>query len=106
MHLCQISALAGLVYRKPEHRLIAVAAGALLGVSALASLGALYQLIAQVSGLAIALCGGVNAIAVGAVLPLPMWWLMTREKSAMRRKLACMRPRESSPRRAASSSAW
>jgi hypothetical protein len=33
------------------------------------------------SGLAVALCGGVNAVAVGAVLPLPMWWLMTREKS-------------------------
>lgn len=40
------------------------------------------------SGLAVALCGGVNAVAVGAVLPLPIWWLMTREKSAMRRKLA------------------
>jgi arabinofuranan 3-O-arabinosyltransferase len=40
------------------------------------------------SGLAIALCGGVNAVAVGAVLPLPVWWLLTREKSAMKRKLA------------------
>ncbi|MFI7588966.1 alpha-(1-_3)-arabinofuranosyltransferase family protein [Spongisporangium articulatum] len=40
------------------------------------------------SGLMIALCGGVNAVAVGAVLPLPVWWLMTREKGPVRRSLA------------------
>jgi arabinofuranan 3-O-arabinosyltransferase len=39
------------------------------------------------SGLAVALCGGVNAVAVGAVLPLPLWWLMTREPGPLRRKL-------------------
>ncbi len=40
------------------------------------------------SGLAIALCGGVNAVAVGAVLPLPIWWLYTRESGPLKRKLA------------------
>jgi arabinofuranan 3-O-arabinosyltransferase len=40
------------------------------------------------SGLAVALCGGVNAVAVGAVLPLPVWWLITRERGPMKRKLA------------------
>jgi len=39
------------------------------------------------SGLAIALCGGVNAVAVGAVLPLPVWWLLTRERGPLRRTL-------------------
>jgi arabinofuranan 3-O-arabinosyltransferase len=39
------------------------------------------------SGLAVALCGGVNAVAVGAVLPLPIWWLITRQRSPMRRTL-------------------
>ena len=40
------------------------------------------------SGLAIALCGGVNAVAVGAVLPLPIWWLFTRERGPLKRKLS------------------
>lgn len=40
------------------------------------------------SGLAIALCGGVNAVAVGAVLPLPVWWLITRERGSLRRKVS------------------
>lgn len=40
------------------------------------------------SGLAIALCGGVNAVAVGAVLPLPIWWLFTRESGPLKRKLS------------------
>jgi arabinofuranan 3-O-arabinosyltransferase len=39
------------------------------------------------SGLAIALCGGVNAVAVGAVLPLPIWWLITRQRGPARRRL-------------------
>ena len=39
------------------------------------------------SGAVIALCGGVNAVAVGAVLPLPFWWLVTRHRGRMRRKL-------------------
>jgi hypothetical protein len=55
MHLAQLSALAALVYRRPEDRATALGALGLLSLSALASLGALYQLIAQVSGLAIAL---------------------------------------------------
>jgi hypothetical protein len=54
MHLAQISALAGLIYREPKDKPVAMIAAALLGLSALASLGALYQLIAQVAGLAIA----------------------------------------------------
>jgi arabinofuranan 3-O-arabinosyltransferase len=40
------------------------------------------------SGLAIAFCGGVNAIAVGAVLPLPIWWLITRERGPLKRRLS------------------
>jgi arabinofuranan 3-O-arabinosyltransferase len=40
------------------------------------------------SGLAIALCGGVNAVATGAVLPLPLWWLFTRQRGPVRRKLS------------------
>jgi arabinofuranan 3-O-arabinosyltransferase len=40
------------------------------------------------SGLAVALCGGVNAVAVGSVLPLPFWWLVTREKGPVRRRLS------------------
>jgi arabinofuranan 3-O-arabinosyltransferase len=40
------------------------------------------------SALAVALCGGVNAVAVGAVLPLPVWWLVTRHGGAVRRKLS------------------
>jgi arabinofuranan 3-O-arabinosyltransferase len=40
------------------------------------------------SGLAIAFCGGVNAVAVGAVLPLPIWWLFTRERGPLKRSLS------------------
>jgi arabinofuranan 3-O-arabinosyltransferase len=40
------------------------------------------------SGLALAFCGGVNAVAVGAVLPLPIWWLITREPGRLRRRLS------------------
>ena len=40
------------------------------------------------SAVAIALCGGVNAVAVGAVLPLPLWWLITRERGPIRRRLS------------------
>lgn len=65
MHTAQVSALAGLLYRKPEDLKIALVAIALLAFSALASLGALYQLIAQVSGLAI-------ATAAAALLLRPM----------------------------------
>ena len=39
------------------------------------------------SALAVALTGGVNAIATGAVLPLPLWWLLTRRRSPARREL-------------------
>jgi hypothetical protein len=58
MHLAQISALAGLIYREPKDAPVAIGASAMLALSALASLGALYQLIAQVAGLAIALMAG------------------------------------------------
>jgi hypothetical protein len=58
MHLAQISALAGLIYREPKDKPVAMIASAMLALSALASLGALYQLIAQVAGLAIALMAG------------------------------------------------
>ena len=39
------------------------------------------------SALAVALTGGVNAVATGAVLPLPLWWLLTRARSRERRDL-------------------
>ncbi len=58
MHLCQVSALAGVMYRRPQDRLATLAATSLLALSALASLGALYQLIAQVSGVGLILVGG------------------------------------------------
>jgi arabinofuranan 3-O-arabinosyltransferase len=40
------------------------------------------------SGLAIAFCGGVNAVAVAAVLPMPIWWLFTRERGPLKRRLS------------------
>jgi arabinofuranan 3-O-arabinosyltransferase len=40
------------------------------------------------SGIAIALAGGVNAVAAGTVLPLPAWWLITRRGGPLRRSLA------------------
>jgi arabinofuranan 3-O-arabinosyltransferase len=39
------------------------------------------------SGAAIALAGGVNAVAAGTVLPLPAWWLITRRGGPLRRSL-------------------
>lgn len=39
------------------------------------------------SGLAIVLAGGVNAVATLAVLPLPAWWLLTRERGPRRASL-------------------
>jgi arabinofuranan 3-O-arabinosyltransferase len=39
------------------------------------------------SGLAVALCGGVNAVAVGATLILPVWWLITRERGPRKSRL-------------------
>lgn len=37
---------------------------------------------AALSALAVVMCGGVNAVAVSAVLPLPLLWLLTREQGA------------------------
>lgn len=39
------------------------------------------------SGMAVALTGGVNAVATGAVLPLALWWLLTRQRTRARRDL-------------------
>jgi hypothetical protein len=65
-HLCQISATGALIHQSPQYRKPALAACALLSVSALASFGALYQLIAQVGGIAI-------LAAVSAVSLRPLW---------------------------------
>ncbi|HEY6745015.1 MAG TPA: alpha-(1-_3)-arabinofuranosyltransferase family protein [Mycobacteriales bacterium] len=40
------------------------------------------------SGVALLFAGGVNAAATLAILPLPVWWLLTREPGAVRRRLA------------------
>ncbi len=42
---------------------------------------------AALSALAVAMCGGVNAIAVAAVLPVGMIWLLTRARGPRRRSL-------------------
>jgi arabinofuranan 3-O-arabinosyltransferase len=42
---------------------------------------------AALSALAVAMCGGVNAVAVSAVLPLAVLWLLTREAGTRRRQL-------------------
>lgn len=39
------------------------------------------------SGVALLFAGGVNAAATLAILPLPVWWLLTREPGAVRRRL-------------------
>jgi arabinofuranan 3-O-arabinosyltransferase len=43
---------------------------------------------AMLSGLAVLLCGGVNASATLAVLPVPALWLITRSRGSRRRSLA------------------
>jgi arabinofuranan 3-O-arabinosyltransferase len=40
------------------------------------------------SGVALLFAGGVNAAATLAILPLPLWWLATREPGRQRRRLA------------------
>ncbi len=58
MHLALIAAAAALVYESQELRVPAIVTAGLLAFSALASLGALYQLIAQVAGVGlICTCG-------------------------------------------------
>lgn len=52
-HLCQVSALGALMHHAPKMRVPALAGCAMLSVSALATFGALYQLIAQVYGMAL-----------------------------------------------------
>ncbi len=42
---------------------------------------------AALSALAVAMCGGVNAVATAAVLPLGALWLVTREPGRQRRSL-------------------
>ncbi len=42
---------------------------------------------AALSALAVAMCGGVNAVAVSAVLPLAVVWLVTRERGPRRLRL-------------------
>ena len=42
---------------------------------------------AALSAVAVALMGGVNAVATVAVLPLGAWWLLTRERGPRRRRL-------------------
>lgn len=42
---------------------------------------------AALSALAVAMCGGVNATAVSAVLPLGVVWLLTRERGRLRWRL-------------------
>ncbi len=42
---------------------------------------------AALSALAVAMCGGVNAVAVSAVLPLGVLWLATRERGRRRLQL-------------------
>lgn len=42
---------------------------------------------AALSALAITTAGGVNAVAAGAVLPLAVWWLITRSPGPRRRQL-------------------
>jgi arabinofuranan 3-O-arabinosyltransferase len=42
---------------------------------------------AALSALAVAMCGGVNATAVSAVLPLGVLWLLTRERGRVRVRL-------------------
>jgi arabinofuranan 3-O-arabinosyltransferase len=44
---------------------------------------------AALSALAVAMCGGVNAVAVTAVLPLAAIWLATRERGRPRLELWC-----------------
>jgi hypothetical protein len=73
-HLCQISALGALVYQSPAMRRPALAGCALLAVSALATFGALYQLIAQVYGMAlIAATAAVLLRPYGGPGVEPMW---------------------------------
>jgi hypothetical protein len=60
LHLCQVSALGALVHQSPRMRKAALAACTLLALSALASFGALYQLVAQVIG--VALIAGTAAV--------------------------------------------
>jgi len=40
------------------------------------------------SGVALLFAGGVNAAATLAILPLPAWWLLTRQRGLARRRLA------------------
>ncbi len=40
------------------------------------------------SGVALLFAGGVNAAATAAILPLPVWWLVTRERGPRRAALA------------------
>jgi arabinofuranan 3-O-arabinosyltransferase len=42
---------------------------------------------AALSALAVVFAGGVNAVAVGAVLPLALWWLLTLQPGPRRRQL-------------------
>ncbi len=42
---------------------------------------------AALAALAVAMCGGVNAVAVAAVLPVGVVWLLTRERGPRRRVL-------------------
>jgi hypothetical protein len=65
-HLCQISALAALVAQTPKLRAPAAWACALLALSALATFGALYQLVAQVFGM-----GLLAATCVILMRPFP-----------------------------------
>ncbi len=72
LHLVLISATGALVCQSRRYRLSAQLTCGLLGVSALASLGVLYQLIAQVSGLGL-LAG------CGTVLLRPLWGVRVRD---------------------------
>jgi hypothetical protein len=66
LHAALLAAVTGLVYRTRRHRPAAVLTAWLLAVAAMVSLGALYQVIAQVLGLAL-------LAALAAVLLPPGW---------------------------------
>jgi hypothetical protein len=65
-HMALVGAVTALVYQTRRHRPAAILAGWLLAAGALVSLGALYQLIAQVMGLSL-------LAALAAVLLQPAW---------------------------------
>src|SRR5688500_3353781 len=81
-HLCLVSATAALVYQSPRLRGAALAACLLMAGSALSTFGAVYQLIAQVGGLAM-----LAACATALMRPFeepgppgakPTRWLLAR----------------------------